>query len=98
MRESIGLAGGALVSSVLSIGALGCGGFGIVLPDVPEECFQEDVVDTDCFTESRLVEVCDEICEEDIFGFVECFEDCYFEEVVDVFCEDVVVDSYVVCE
>jgi hypothetical protein len=68
----------------------GCGGFAVILPSVPEECFQEDVVATDCFTETRFVEV----CEEDFFGYITCYD----EAVVDVYCEDVLLDSYIVCE
>ncbi len=75
------------VSAVLDV--LDEGGLTIII-DRPTECFQEDVIATDCFTQETLVTV----CEEDFFGFV----DCYDELVIELVCEDVVVDSFLVCE
>ena len=82
-----------LSAGVVVVLAGGCGGFTIVVPDVPTDCFQEDVVGEECFTEITTIEVCDEIC--DFFG---CYEDCYLEDVVDVYCQDVIVDSYIICD
>ena len=73
----------AAVSAVLDV--LDEGGVTIII-DRPTECFQEDVIATDCFTEETTV------CEEDFFGFLDCFT------VIELVCEDVVIDSFLVCE
>lgn len=69
----------------------GCGGgISIVIRPQPSECFRENVVGADCFTRQSFVSV----CEEDVFGFVTCYDDV----VIDVVCDQVVVDSYLVCD
>ena len=91
---------GVLLLPLLGIGASGCGdgfsilinGLGAALPvvDRPEQCFREDLVVTDCFSQETLVT----ICEEDFFGFLDCFD----ELIIEVVCEDVVLDSFLVCD
>ncbi len=90
---------GALLA--LSVTGAGCGatfsvavdnagdGFLLVV-ERPEECFQQDLIEEDCFAEETVVTY----CEEDIFGFLDCFDEVIFE----IFCEDVIVDSFLVCE
>ena len=88
----------SLAGALALAAAAGCDGGVIVGLDVlPSECFTEDVVETGCFTETTFITVCDTVCEEDIFGFVECFDECFDEPVVEVICEDVVVDTFLVC-
>jgi len=71
--------------------ATGCGSeFSVSLRPQPTDCFRQDVIDTGCFTRESVVT----FCEEDFFGFLQCIDDV----VVDVVCEDVVVDSFLVCE
>ncbi len=77
------------VSDVLDVIDVLDGGGVTIIIDRPTECYQEDVIATDCFTQQTLVTY----CEEDFFGFV----DCYDEVVLELVCEDVVVDSFLVC-
>ncbi|MGB2987897.1 MAG: hypothetical protein WBE26_18670 [Phycisphaerae bacterium] len=69
----------------------GCGsGISIVIRPQPSECFRQDVVDVGCRTRQSVVSV----CEEDFFGFVYCYDDY----VIDVVCDEIVVDSYLICD
>lgn len=87
MAPAAGMCGcdGALSAIIEVIGD----GVTIVI-DRPTECFQEGLVETDCFTQETLVTV----CEEDFFGFEECFDELVFEVV----CEEVLVDTFLICE
>lgn len=84
--------------AALTLGGLGCGGVNLGSVILPTDCFTEDVVETGCFTETTFVTVCEDVCVEDVFGFVDCFTECFDEPIVEVFCEDILVDSYLVCE
>ena len=69
----------------------GCGsGISIVIRPQPSECFRQDVVDVDCYTRRSVVSV----CQEDFSGFVYCYDDY----VIDVVCDEIVVDSYLICD
>ena len=69
----------------------GCGsGISIVIRPQPSECFRQNVVDVGCRTRQTIVSV----CEEDFFGFVYCYDDV----VIDVICDEIVVDSYLICD
>ena len=91
---------GIFLAFVLTLGPSGCGGLSILLDTLedgvtivverPEECFLEDIVDTDCFPQETLVT----ICEEDFFGFVECFD----ELIIELVCEDVIIDTFLTCD
>lgn len=78
------------VFTVLLILIAGCGsGISIVVRPQPSECFRQDVVDVGCRTRQSVVSV----CEEDFFGDLYCYDDV----VVDVLCDEIVVDSYLIC-
>lgn len=87
-----------LASAIAALGLWGCGGVDLSSVVLPTECFTEDVVATDCFAETTFVTVCEDVCVEDVFGFVDCFTECFDEPIVEVYCEDFLVDSYLVCE
>jgi len=81
----------AAMITVILILIGGCGsGISIVVRPQPSECFRQDVVDVDCYTRRSVVSV----CEEDFFGFVYCYDDL----VIDVVCDEIVVDSYLICD
>ena len=80
----------AVVAVLLTL-ITGCGGgISIVIRPQPSECFRQDVVDVGCRTRQSVVSV----CEEDFFGFVYCYDDY----VIDVVCDEIVVDSYLICD
>ncbi len=90
MRGSSVRSAVAVVTVILILTA-GCGsGISLVIRPQPSECFQQDVVDVGCRTRQTIVSV----CEEDFFGFVDCYDDV----VIDVLCEEIVVDSFLICE
>lgn len=65
--------------------AVGCDGTFSVILSPPDQCFQQDLVETDCFTRETVQTFCDD------FG-------CYDEVVIEEICDDVVVDSFLVCD
>lgn len=82
---------GAVLLCGIGVGMSGCDSFSLelVLPD-GDGCFQQDVVETDCYTEEILGEDCI------VIGSFEICETVVI-EIIEV-CEDVVVDSFIVCE
>ena len=89
---------GMLILLVSAGGLCGCDG---VLSDIigdgitivierPTECFEEQLIGTECFTQETLVTV----CEEDIFGSLDCFD----ELIIEVVCEDVIIETFLICE
>lgn len=79
-----------LIAGLISAVA-GCGsGFSIVIRPQPEDCYRQDVIETGCYPLETVVT----FCEEDFWGILHCYDDV----VMDVVCEDVVVDSYLICD
>jgi len=83
-REAIGVL--CLAAAVLAM--VGCDGSLSLVLAPPEQCFQQDVVQTGCTTQETIVTYCD-----DPFGLF-----CYDELIIEEICGDVIVDSFLVCE